>query len=97
MKKQLMNELTPEQLEELTALAAMPDEEIDTTDAPEVLDWTGAKRGLFYRPGPEQRTVSVDADVVEWFQKHSHGIDSYQAGINRALREYVVKQARKAG
>ena len=31
-------------------LAALPDEQIDTADIPEVRDWTGAKRGLFYRP-----------------------------------------------
>jgi hypothetical protein len=35
----------------LTELAALPDEKIDTRDIPEVRDWSGAKRGLFYRPG----------------------------------------------
>ena len=34
---------------ELDALAAMPDSEIDCSDIPETLDWTGAKRGLFNR------------------------------------------------
>lgn len=32
----------PEVLQEL------PDGQIDTSDIPEVLDWTGARRGLFY-------------------------------------------------
>jgi hypothetical protein len=34
----------------------LPDDAIDTTDAPEVLDWSGAKRGLFYRPVKQQLT-----------------------------------------
>ena len=35
---------------ELAKLAAMPDSEIDTTDIPEVTDWTGAERGRFAKP-----------------------------------------------
>ena len=55
MKKGPFNQLTPEQQAELEALSALPDEEIDTQDIPEVLDWSGAKRGLFYRPIAEDR------------------------------------------
>ena len=40
--------MTPAQVAELTALAALPEDAIDTSDAPEVTDWSGAKRGLFY-------------------------------------------------
>jgi uncharacterized protein (DUF4415 family) len=97
MKREISNEFTSEQRTEVAALAEMPDEQIDTSDAPEVRDWTGARRGLFYRPGSGQRIVSVDADVVDWFQKHTPAKDSYQDLINQALREYVVEQARKAG
>ena len=28
----------------------MKDEDIDFSDIPEILDWTGAVRGKFYRP-----------------------------------------------
>jgi len=31
-------------------VAAMTDEQIDTSDIPEVRDWRGAKRGKFFRP-----------------------------------------------
>ena len=41
--------LTDEQRAELDALEALPDDQIDTSDIPETLDWSGAKRGLFYR------------------------------------------------
>lgn len=32
---------------EAAALEAMPDSEIDTSDIPEVTDWSGARRGRF--------------------------------------------------
>jgi hypothetical protein len=41
-------DLTATQRLELALLANLPNEEIDTTDIPEVRDWTDAKRGLFY-------------------------------------------------
>jgi hypothetical protein len=50
MKKGTSRELTREQRAELKALADLSDDAIDTSDAPELLDWSGAKRGLFYRP-----------------------------------------------
>ena len=43
-------ELTEEQRAEIAALAALPDAEIDTGDIPEILDWSGAKRGFLHRP-----------------------------------------------
>jgi len=86
-----------EQLAELTALAALPDDAIDTSDAPEMLDWSGAKRGLFYRPLKQQLTLRVDADVIAWFKARATSKEGYQTRINRALREYVQGQARKSG
>ena len=50
IKKVTSRPLTREQLRELKSLAALPDDAIDTSDAPKVVDWSGAKRGLFYRP-----------------------------------------------
>ena len=47
--------LTDEERAELDALEALPDDEIDTSDIPEALDWSGAKRGLFYRGMKRQR------------------------------------------
>ncbi len=62
MKKENFNQLTPEQQAEINALAALPDDQIDTQDIPEVSDWSGAKRGLFYRPIKQQITLRLDAD-----------------------------------
>jgi uncharacterized protein (DUF4415 family) len=95
MKKGASRARKPEQLAELAALAALSDEAIDTSDAPEVLDWSGAKRGLFYRPLKQQLTLRVDADVIAWFKARATSKEGYQTRINRALREYVQGQARK--
>ncbi len=89
MRKAASKRLTPQQRAELTSLAALRDEAIDTSDAPELLDWSGAKRGLFYRPVKQQLTLRLDADVVAWFKSHTTSSEGYQTRINRALREYV--------
>ncbi len=93
MKKGTSKRLTRGQLAELKALAVLPDRAIDTSDVPEVLDWSGAKRGLFYRPVKQQLTLRLDADVVAWFKRHTTSNEGYQTSINRALREYVQRRA----
>jgi hypothetical protein len=54
MKKTTSDELTAIQEEELAALADLPDEQINTQDAPELADWSEKKRGLFFRPVKQQ-------------------------------------------
>jgi uncharacterized protein (DUF4415 family) len=87
--------LSRAQRAELKALAAQPEELIDTSDAPEVFDWSGAQRGLFYRPIKQQLTIRLDADIIAWFREHAARGEGYQTRINRALREYVQGQARR--
>jgi uncharacterized protein (DUF4415 family) len=95
MKKTISKAMTAAQLAELTALAALPDDAIDTSDTPQMTDWSGAKRGLFYRPVKQQLTLRLDADVIAWFKTHAASGEGYQTRINRALREYVQGQVRK--
>jgi uncharacterized protein (DUF4415 family) len=95
MKKEASKPLKAGQRAELTALAALPEDAIDTSDAPELLDWSGAKRGLFYRPVKQQLTLRVDADVIAWFKAHGTSKDGYQTRMNRALREYVQGKVRR--
>ena len=47
MKKGGSRPLTRKQQAELAALAALPDDRIDTSDIPEFRDWSGARRGVF--------------------------------------------------
>ena len=96
MKKETSKRLTGEQLAELKSLAAVPDSAIDTSDAPELLDWSGAKRGVFYRPVKQQLTLRLDADVIAWFKSHTRPSEGYQTRINRALREYVQERTSRS-
>ena len=89
MEKGRSDGLTPAQQAELKALAALPDDQINTRDIPEVRDWRGARRSLFFRPIKQQLTLRIDADVIAWFKHHTPDGEGYQTRINRALREYV--------
>ncbi len=97
MKKASSRSPTRTQKAEIEALAALPDDRIDLSDIREVRDWSGAKRGLLYRPVKKQLTLRVDADVVAWFKEHARGGRGYQTDINRALREHVDRREKLAG
>jgi uncharacterized protein (DUF4415 family) len=92
MKKLTSEHLMQGQKAELEALAALPSDQIQTDDMPEVQDWSGAKRGMFYRPIKQQITLRLDADLIDWFKTHQEQGEGYQTSINRALREYVRQQ-----
>ncbi len=94
MKKENFETLTPEQEAELKALEALPDDQINTDDIPEQKDWSGAKRGLFFRPVKQQLTLRLDADIIDWFKTQAPNGEGYQTSINSALREYVAKRER---
>jgi uncharacterized protein (DUF4415 family) len=80
--------LTADERLALEAVAAMPDTDIDTSDMPEVTDWSGAVRGGLYRPVKHLTSLRLDADLLAWFKR---GGDGYQTRINAALREYVER------
>ena len=92
MKKD-MTELPSDVQAQIRALEAFPDDQIDTTDAPEILDWSDARRGVFYRPVKQQITLRLDADIVAWFKAQAPGGRGYQTDINGALREHVLRTA----
>lgn len=89
MKRETSKKLTQRQEAEIAALAALAEEKIDTSDIPEILDWSGARRGLLYRPVKQQITLRLDADIVAWFKANAPGGRGYQTQINRVLREYA--------
>ena len=93
MKKDI-TELPAGVQEQIRALEALPDDEIDTSDAPEILDWSDARRGVFYRPVKQQITLRLDADIIAWFKARARGGRGYQTEINGALREHVQRTAR---
>jgi uncharacterized protein (DUF4415 family) len=81
---------------ELAVLATRSDDQIDTRSIPEATEWSGAKRGLFYRPVKKQLTLRLDADVIAWFRDHASKGEGYQTNINSALREHVKRRTAKA-
>ena len=79
-----------EQRTELTALAALSEAAIDTSDIPEVADWSQAVVGRFYRPLKEPVTLRLDADVLHWLCSLGSG---YQTRINQLLREAMARKS----
>lgn len=79
--------------EQMATMRQKSDNEIDFSDIPEVLDWSDAVRGKFYRPVKEHVSMRLDADILAWF-KRNH--PKYQTAINSALREYIHSQNSKA-
>ena len=92
MKKVISSELSTAQLAELAALDAMPESGINTDDIPERRDWTGARRGVFFRPVKQQLRLRLEADLIDWFKTRTPGGEGYQTRINSALREFVGRQ-----
>lgn len=81
--------LTEAQTAQLEALAAMPDDAIDRSDASSLPDsaWDNAVRGHFYRPTKTSTTVRIDSDVLTWLRGHGRG---YQTRINTILRREML-------
>jgi uncharacterized protein (DUF4415 family) len=91
-----MKKVSRKQKREFKKLAALADRKIDVADIPEVLDWSGAVVGKFYRPIKKSLTIRLDADVLAWLKSDGPG---YQTRINRLLRVAMENRhrRRKAG
>lgn len=61
------------------------DEDIDTTDIPELGDDFFRKAQL-HVPAKQAVTIRLDADVLAWFKAQGSG---YQTRINQLLRQYM--------
>ena len=87
--------LSPRQKRELAALAAMPDDQIDTSDIPELPPsaWKDAVRGRFYRPLKQAVSMRLDSDVVAWLKKRGKG---YQTRANSILRRHMLDETKRA-
>lgn len=81
--------MTETQRREIQALAEMREEDIDTTDIPEVLDWRKAGVGKFYRPTKRAISIRLDADVLAWLKMPGKG---HQERINAILRNAMLEQ-----
>jgi uncharacterized protein (DUF4415 family) len=86
--------LSAKRKRELAALAALPDDQIDKSDIPELTEkfWKNAIRNPFYRPVKKQLTVRVDADVLAWLRAAGRG---YQTKLNAILRQAMMREVGK--
>ena len=82
---------TEAQKDNLKQLAAMPDDQIDASDIPELTDAQLAemKRPEHFRPVKKQITARVDADVLAWLKSQGKG---YQSRMNAILRQAMLNR-----
>lgn len=83
--------ISDEQRARLERLAARPEADIDTSDIPEVLDWSGAVRGGT-RAEHHSITIRLDADIAEWLRHRTDTDEAHRIEVNRILRQHVTGQ-----
>ena len=67
----MKREMSPEMQAELRRLSERSDEDIDTSDIPELTEeqWASARRGSQFRPVKTPVTIRLDADVIAWLRE----------------------------
>jgi uncharacterized protein (DUF4415 family) len=91
VKKSLSDSLlTAGRKRRLKKLSRLRDNEIDTSDIPELTErfWQNAVRNPFYRPVKQQLTLRLDADVIAWLRRQGRG---YQTRANALLRDAMLE------
>ena len=75
---------------QLEALAAKSDDDIDTSDIPEITpeQFRSGVRGMFYRPVKRPVSMRLDADVIAWLKEDGKG---YQTKANALLRREMIR------
>ncbi len=90
-----MKKLTASQRnKQLKAIAALRDDQIDTSDIPELTkeQLRRAVRGQMYRPIKKPVTMRLDMDVIEWLKREGPG---YQTKANSLLRREMLRSYRE--
>ena len=85
-------EPTQSQKEELDALAALPDDEIDTSDIPEVSGGANSVRGLFHKSASE-RSKAMD----ELRGRRTSVTDTSERGLEDRICEVLTGRADESG
>ncbi|HEV2650765.1 MAG TPA: BrnA antitoxin family protein [Rhizomicrobium sp.] len=87
--------LTAARKRELDALFAMPDDQIDFSDIPEITAFNGPVYVNLFAPPQRKKSVTIrlDGDVVKWFKGQGKG---WQTKMNWVLRLYYASH-RKTG
>jgi len=79
--------------EELKRLALLPDDQIDTSDMPEVTDWSSARRAPFCRDKLDERGYDVRA-IANWFLAAAHAAGRSMTNLHlNKLVYFAVERA----
>jgi uncharacterized protein (DUF4415 family) len=84
-REQESAEFGREQRRDIAAIAAKKEESI--SEMPEVVNWSGAEMGKFYRPPKKSVTMRLDQDVLDWLKAYGKG---YQTEANLLLRHAMT-------
>jgi predicted DNA binding CopG/RHH family protein len=77
-------------------MAVRPDAQIDTSDIPEITDWTGAVRGLFARPQTRQISIRLGAaDLATASRLAAAKGLPYQTYIKSLLHEALENESKR--
>ena len=82
-----MRKLIKERKRDLRAIAAKRGRDIDFSDAPPVLDWSGAEIGKFYRLVKKPVTMLLDSDIIDSLKADGRG---YQTKADFLLRQAML-------
>jgi hypothetical protein len=93
MKEMLMSKTEKKRAnKEIAALAALKDADIDTSDIPEVKDWSGAIEGRFYRP-KRQSIFRLEENSGQMGKARDASRTRYPQGTVEARQE-VIRRCR---
>ncbi len=93
MIRKKLSELEPISEERLRELAAIPDDEIDFSDIPELDEAWFAEAVVWTPPSKKQITLRLDDDIIAFFKESGKG---YQTRMNAVLRAFVDAKKKQA-
>ena len=83
-------EINKKMLEELKLLATMPDEDIDYSEIPEVINLVGWEPNPLFKPIKAPISAKLDKDVILWLKMHG----SVSGFLNKLCREKMFEEYR---
>jgi BrnA antitoxin of type II toxin-antitoxin system len=60
---------------------------------PEVLDWSGAEIGKFYRPSKKPVTMRLDTDIVGWLKSYGRRYQTRLGTTSPRMVTLVLSEA----
>ncbi len=84
--------LTREEQNLLEDLERMAEEDIDTTDIPEVLEVRNPRRGAYYQRPQREINILLAEDIVEWLESLPTGQADPSSCVHNILRAHIARE-----